>query len=159
MLEPIEHRQTHIDNHSSGKKRSGVVGRFKKIDLSSGKWSAFASILCIELAAIVNALVYSGFVAGYPVPPGGAGQNTFRPLDPAWLEELWQWNKHVFPYLMAFDFFISLGLLLLLHSVMCLKKVYRSHDGTVQELMVKVQPQPALPFYHCPSARIHVCVS
>lgn len=53
-----------------------------------------------------------------------------------YLTYLWHWNERAFPSMLAADFLLALALLLLVHSVYCLKKYYPRSVGTARDLML-----------------------
>ena len=57
-------------------------------------------------------------------------------LGIAYLSSLWSWNRKAFSSLLVADFLLALALLLLAHSVYCLKKYYPRSVGTARNIML-----------------------
>jgi hypothetical protein len=45
-------------------------------------------------------------------------------LDFGYVQSLWNWRRNFFPWQIAIEFFLAVGLLICIHPVICLKKVY-----------------------------------
>lgn len=57
-------------------------------------------------------------------------------MHPSYLQRLWSWNKKAFPSMLAADFLLAVALLLLAHSIYCLKKWYPRSVGTARNVMM-----------------------
>lgn len=57
-------------------------------------------------------------------------------MSPSYLTVLWHWNQRAFSSMLAADFLLALALLLLVHSVYCLKKYYPRSVGTARDVML-----------------------
>src|SRR4051794_27845138 len=101
------------------------------VSYQTGRYTAWLSALLIEVGAFVSIMVYFNVTGkGYPDPPSDTG-----PLDPLYLNKLWQYRRAVFPSLLAVGFFMTCSLLLLTHSITCVKKIYRTTAGGSRHIM------------------------
>merc|ERR1711974_552080 len=100
-----------------GRVRSGA----SRMHFKTGRMAALAAAICLVVSTFFVMLIAFG-VNGIDYP---AFEGTDR-LNPVYLDALWTWRSDVLPMQMAAEFVLAGGLLMVIHPVNCLRKIYSS---------------------------------
>jgi len=91
------------------------------VRIVGGSYAAWVATLLLWVPSVIAVFLYFGWTTEeYP----SYNTNIYGSrLDPAYLKKLWDYRRSTFSYLLAIDFFVCMGLLFALYSIMCVKKV------------------------------------
>jgi len=104
------------------------------VRIVGGSYAAWVATLLLWVPSVIAVFLYFGWTTEeYP----SYNTNIYGSrLDPAYLKKLWDYRRSTFSYLLAIDFFVCMGLLFALYSIMCVKKIFKHSSGMAKNLMV-----------------------
>ncbi len=73
--------------------------------------------MLLHVRRLTSSPQYPSFDALSPRPPDGR-------LDMSYINDLWAWRNAFFPWQIAIEFFLAVGLLMVIHPINCLHKIY-----------------------------------